>query len=297
MGQEEADIFDGTIEGDDFESEEVESEEPGEEITGEQEDEAQDEEEQADETSLEDQGSQPGKDKQPKGFIRRIQKQKAKLAGAQDELAKAREESSRKDREIELLKLEKETNAAEKSQSTNQTKGEPDPDDYDDGIYDKNYLADTRKHLTEVAKETARQEFANLTQQQTQGQKDQEKESGREEALKAHYSKAAKMGVKDYEAVDDKAWDILGHEFVSAVAENFENSHKIIYHLGANPKEAEKLLAMMKSNPIKGVAWVSKLDAKLAGSRHPEPPEPDEEYRGGRTSSKGSSFSDGATFT
>jgi hypothetical protein len=158
----------------------------------------------------------------------------------------------------------------------------PNPEDFDEGTADPKYqekvtaynetiiAAEVAKQVTQATTQTA--DVINLNARNDQLQKKQRK----------HYERAADIGVKDYEATEDAALEVLGNEVANHLIDNFDDSHIIMYYLGKNPDEAKRISNLLKTSPIKGVAELGRLsgELKVKPKKVDPAPDPDEEIKG-----------------
>lgn len=215
-------------------------------------------------------GSQPAKN--PRGFKRRVNKLNERVQAANertDEVSRELEIERQKNKILELAL----------SQGKEDESGPPDPNEFDEGAADPKY----RKALNDYTTSIVQQELEKAKPAEptpapvpTVNPELQEKQS-------AHYERAEKLPVKDYEAVEDVAIDILGKENVNHIINNIPNSELLMFHLGKNPDKAREIVDTIKTNPIAGVLELGNLSARLqvkpAGNREPVP-SPDEELEG-----------------
>lgn len=173
-----------------------------------------------------------------------------------------------KEEENKLLKL-----ALEQKRET----GPPKPDDFDGGEFDPGYIKAKEEHQERLIQEQVNrqvQEALKATQsQQGQAAQAQDLEA---ETIK-HYQRAADLKAKDYEAREDIAIDALGSDAARQIMANFEDSPAILYYLGTNPDQAHSIASLLKRNPVKAVAQIGRLSARLQikpkSSKAPEPEE------------------------
>lgn len=153
--------------------------------------------------------------------------------------------------------------------------GPPKPDDFAEGEYDPAYLQ-ARKDYDSAQRdaEVARQVDERL-QQERNARQQQEQSAQLEGRQREHYKRAAELKVKDYEATEDVAIEALGQDYVNQLIANFDDSHTLLYFLGKNPGEASRLASLIKTNPIRGVAEIGRLQAQIRvkpkSSRAPAP--------------------------
>lgn len=82
--------------------------------------------------------------------------------------------------------------------------------------------------------------------------------------------------------MEDVAIEILGKDMVNAVISRFPNSHVLMYHLGKNPQEAERLINLASVDGTQATIEFANLAKDLQVRPKSKPiPEPDEELAGG----------------
>ena len=232
-----------------------------------------------------DDGSQPN-DNAP-GFRKRINKLNSKVEAAKEEATNVSSELAMERQKNELLQL-----ALDQQKAKPEAVMPPNPLDFDDGAGDPKYVAALHGYNQQfiqdaLAKHTAAQQPAPPT-----------RDVELEKSQTAHYERAAKLGVPDYDDTEDKAIDILGKDIVNQFIKASSHSHKVLYHLGKNREKAEALGQLIRSDPIKGVLKLGELGADLVVQKkaRKSAPNPDKELVGARSgaSRKGGK---GPTFT
>ncbi len=232
-----------------------------------------------------DDGSHPADDEQ-RGIRKRINKLNAKVVKATEG-----QEQSTADLEVErernrLLQLALD-------QQTAPVDGPPNPNDFDDGVNDAEYIkANNGVIIDELAKRQLK------TQQTTQVQTQADGDLNRRQI--SHYQKADTLKVKDYDDTEDKAIAILGQEVTNQIISASDKSPHLLYYLGKNPKKAKEISALIKSNPVKGVLQIGRLEARLVArpkAKGNHAPNPDNELSGGGSGKpRGERGPKGATF-
>ena len=223
-----------------------------------------------------EEGSQP--DTQHFGIRRRVNKLNRKVTAAREGEATA----------TEALRIEQERNrllqlALDQKRDT-KPEALPDPNDFDDGASDPKYVAALTAHITKDVK--AGITTAPVDTPRQRGSADLE---GRQVE---HYRRADTLKVRDYDATEDKAVDILGRDFTNQVIASAEKSPEILYHLGKNPEKAEEIKELLETDPVKGVLRIGALEARLSvkpRARTNNAPDPDTELEGA-TAPKASDF-------
>lgn len=262
--------------------------EPAEDLsTDDQEDDQDEGEDQGDEIVLDgDDGSHPAQDEQ-RGIRKRINKLNAKIAKAE-----TGQEQSTADLEVErernrLLQLALD-------QQNKPVDGPPNPDDFDLGVSDAEYIKAFQTHITKGVK-------ADMLQTQQTTQIKTQVDTDLRARQVAHYERADTLKVKDYDSTEDAAIAILGQNVVNELISSSDKSPEILYYLGKNPKVAEEINGLITSKQAtKAVLRIGALEARLkarpkAKTKHA--PDPDEQLSGGTAGgSKGFNGLKGATF-
>jgi hypothetical protein len=238
--------------------------------------------------------SQPPQAKQT-GFQKRVNKLNAKIDTANQEKDKASNDADILREKNKLLEI-----------ALEQAKGNqanpliaPNPDEYHAGEFDAEFIKKKEAYTdARIAKQVADQvaEATKLTVQTQQNAVVNNVLQGKQEE---HYARAEKLGVKEYDKVEDKAIEIMGLENVNHIVGNFSDSEKILFYLGKNPKEAEALNDLIKKNAIQGVAALGELRAsiKVKPKSKTNAPNPDDELEGGSSPTTGTRGPKGAKFT
>lgn len=221
-----------------------------------------------------DDGSQP--DKQH-GIRKRVNKLNAKVDQAEGRATDAEQQLANANERIKIyeLALSQKTIAAD-------TPPPPDPSDYDDGVKDPRYAQALNQYNLPLIEEVVRKQTANLAPVQTETiNPDLERKQNQ------HYERANKLGAKDFDETEDIAIGILGKETVNQVISEIDGSELLMYYLGKNPEKAEDIAELIKTRPVKGVAELGRLSAKLSvkpKGTNESTPDPDEEIPGGSPS-------------
>lgn len=213
-----------------------------------------------------DDGSHP-KDEQH-GIRKRINKLNAKVAVANQGKEQSAAELDIANERIRLLELAVDNQNAP-------VDGPPDPNDFDDGVTDAEYQKANNAFIAKSVRADVLKE-QQTTQTQTEA-------SGQLKARQiAHYQKADTLKVKDYDATEDAAIAILGQDVTNQVITASDKSPELLYYLGKNPEVAEKLSEELKTNVVKGVLRIGRLEARLVARPKAKntAPDPDQELEG-----------------
>ena len=199
-------------------------------------------------------GSQPGGNNNL-GIRKRINRLRGKLETAASEKSGLEKENETLKQELQLWRM------SQGKEKTEKEKGAPNPDDYDNGVLDPKYIKANEDHLTEVISARLKKESSDATSL-TQAGRDAE------ERHVAHYKRADSMGVKDYDATEDAAIKILGKDSALGIIEGgLSNSEALLYYLGKNPKEAQRLADLVKLSPIQATMEVGAIASRLKVKR------------------------------
>lgn len=205
-----------------------------------------------------DEGSQPGNENL--GIRRRVNKLNAKVAAAQDgkTAAEAALEVEKERNRLLQLAIDQRDDAPEI----------PDPNDFDDGAADPKYISALQAHITKGVREDL--EKSQVAQPAPQRAPDLEAKQV------DHYKRAYALKVRDYDDTEDKAVAILGQDVAKQVIASSEKSPQVLYYLGKNPERAEEISELIKTDPVKGILEIGRLEARLTVKpKAPSDPAPD----------------------
>jgi hypothetical protein len=204
---------------------------------------------------------------------KRLGREKRKTENANTETEEARRRAEMLEEENKLLRLQ--------AQQT-QTAKRPEEDDFDTTA---EYLAALEKYdearisnlVAEKTSQILQENQTRTTQSQSEGNLNQ--------LIDKHYERSVTLKVPDYSETESVAADVLGDDIAKQIVANTDESHLLMYHLGKNPAKAERLKALIESNPLKGVMEIG----RLAGSLKVKPknsitPDPETEVEGGSVS-------------
>lgn len=163
---------------------------------------------------------------------------------------------------------------------------EPNPDNFDGGYDDPEFRKKQAEYTQAAIQIEVQRQVSGAQTNLVNSNKANEKSQELERKQIKHYQRADKIGAKDYGEVEDVAIGVLGQDVSNQIIANFDNSHVMLYYLGKNKPEAERLSNLITTNPIKGIAEVGRLEAelKVKPKRTSDTPEPDEELVGGSAS-------------
>lgn len=231
----------------------------------------------------------------PRGFLKRIGKLNGKVDKAQAETAGEREKREFLEEENKVLKLALEQKGAPQPQALEF----PNSETFDGGPSDPDYLKAVNDYNQQQIQEGIRKGLAQVTQQTTVTTSKTEAAHSLEQSQTAHYDRAAKLGVKDYEATEDKAIEIFGLDHTNHLIANLDNSEVALYYFGKNPEIAQDFADKLKTSPIKALI---QMGSHLAGVKVKKGgkstiPDPDDELEGGSGIKPQKRGPKGATFT
>ena len=217
------------------------------------------------------------------GIRKRINKLNAKVEKAE---TKAGEIDAELELERERNKLLQIALDQQKQKPANEA---PNPDDFDLGRDDPEFIQKYEEHLTSKILSQVEGKFAETTKQ-TQSTTQQEAETAaliRKQT--SHYEKVKDLKVKDYLNREDQALEILGTDAVNYIIKKVPDAHNMLYYLGTeqNRADAERLASLTKTDVEDALLEIGRLSAELRVKPKPKPstaPNPDEEIQGGVSS-------------
>lgn len=233
----------------------------------------------------ESKGSQP-KPAKPShiNFGKRVNKLNAKAKSAEQEREKANVELGLANERIKLLEMQRD--------QSNEAKNEPIPpkiEDYPEGVHDPEYAKKYHEYQDvrveqEVEKQVNKQvneATKHTAQTNTQAALSQDFKK----KLDKHYDRSDEMGIKDYLETEDKAIASLGTDVARVLINNFDDSHVLMYYLGKNPGEAQRIADLMQTNLVAGLAEIGALRSDLKVKPKTKiTPNPDKPLPGGSPS-------------
>jgi hypothetical protein len=119
--------------------------------------------------------------------------------------------------------------------------------------YDEKYGGDRQLYLQDYSI-WQRQMMADVTTQQLNEQQNGHRIAARQQeedaALTTYAESASKLKVKDYNSMQDKAFDVLGDKFAQMLARQLpEKAPMLMCHFAANPQSAAKYREDFERNP------------------------------------------------
>ena len=176
------------------------------------------------------------------------------------EVTRLRREAERRAEAAEARLAELEKPRTEEPVTKTLASGEPDPTKYDYGEADPQYIKDLARH-------EARQEFAQLKEQDRRTAQVQEVDRSWEASQDAARSKYADFDQKVWEGAHNGEWACT--PVMLEAIKSTESGGEVAYHLASNPDEARRIAAL---NPLSQVRELGKLEARLAAPPTKEPP-------------------------
>jgi hypothetical protein len=210
----------------------------------------------------------------------------------EDELKAQLDAEAAKIRNKYERKLEKERIAAEtRAQVLQEVAAKPVPKDDEPRVED---FTDYGDYLKAAARYEVKQELAQerANQQEQESKRSYEKENARREQLAEKLTENGYAKYPDFEEVAESTGDLLrskGLKFSNAMMGALyeaDNSHDIVYHLGKNLEEAERIASLPAYAQAKEIG---KLEAKLAEKKPiktSNAPDPIKPIEGGKNLTK-----------
>jgi len=163
----------------------------------------------------------------------------------------------------------------------------PNPNDFDDGSDDPEFIKKQATHNQSIMKdEVARlvtEKVAAVTSEAQETQRLNNNAQSLELKTNAHYERVKELDVDAYFKREDVALEIFGQENINHFINTFEDSQKLLWYLGteANRGEAERIADLFKTNPILGIAEIGGIRVKQKlNPKSTLAPDPDKEIKG-----------------
>ena len=204
---------------------------------------------------------------------KRLGREKRKTNAANTEADEARRKAEMLEEENKLLRLQQ----AQQTQSTKR----PSEDDFDSIA---EYEAALDKYDSERIEKVASEKVAQFVQANEAKAVQSQSKGNLNQQIDKHYERSASLKVSDYSETETIAADVLGDDIAEQIVANTEESHLLMYHLGKNPAKAERLKALIESNPLKGVMEIGRLAGSLkVKPKHSIAPDPETTIENGNT--------------
>lgn len=247
---------------DDAEKVDAEKESEGDkdkEATEKKKDEDEDGETSDDEDKSDDPGSQPDKTapKGKRGFKRRQAKLVAQREEAKAEKDKFAQKLVDSAEENKLLQMK-----VDQLEGRDKPLKEPNVDDFDGGDVDPDFIKAKSEYDDAKVERMVNRKVLEATK--LGGEKVSKEQQARalEDKQKKHWEDADALEVKDYDEKEESLIDIIGAEMVTNIIDFFPGeSHKLVYYLGTNKKEAEDVAELLENRAtlVKGVAKLGRI--------------------------------------
>lgn len=226
--------------------------------------------------------SQPPK-QQHFGIRKRINKLNARNEASVERANQANTENALLQEKNKILEI-----ALQQAREQQSAVQQPKVSDFDDGFADPRFQEKQNEYQQSVIQSEVKRQVAESTKYVTDNSSTHFKSQELEKQQLKHYERAADIGAMDYADTEDKAISALGNEVVNHIITNFADSQYLLYYLGKNSHEAEKIAGLLDSNPIQGIAELGRLSSELkVKTKTSTTPDPDEEIQGGDPASTG----------
>lgn len=211
------------------------------------------------------------------GIRKRINKLNARNAESNERADVANQENVVLSEKNKILEI-----ALQQARDNQATAQPPSPSDFEDGISDPKFQEKQNAYTQEVIqREVNKQVQASSRTVSDNSNLDLKAHELEKKQLK-HYERATEIGAKDYSETEDKAIEILGNEITNHIIDNFGDSQFLLYYMGKNPQEAERIALLIRDKPIQGIAEIGRLSSELkVKTKTVTTPNPDVEIEGG----------------
>lgn len=176
-------------------------------------------------------------------------------------------EAEQEAREAQALKQENELLRMQLEQQSPKQRTIPNLDEIDDPAERAEAL---RKYIAEETSAQVEQRVSKL-----QPKDEPEPQLADEKALDAHYERARKLKVDDFDAAEDEVIAALGKDAARQIIEHYDNSEAIMWALGKNPSKLREFQDKLHSNPVRMLKELTEFASTLRLKPKGKAPEPD----------------------
>ncbi len=241
----------------------------------------------------EESGSQPLMDAEQVSAIvsRRVNRARAKFAVRDDEANKLQASNDALTEQNALYK-----DIIGQRQATEAPK-RPVAANYLEGEDDARFLTDDEAYRRQIIREEIQK--SQTPQQDTVANQDYAAQQELRNRQTRHYERTVKLGVKDYEAMEDVAVETLGRDAVNQIINMTDKSDLIVYYLGKHPSEAQHFADLINTDARKALVHLGKLEEKVKARpkvSSTSVPDPDDERAGGASPSNKQRGPPGVTY-
>ncbi len=226
------------------------------------------------------------KKKKKSGFARRNsrlvkQRDEAKGEVAEKDAALNAEREAGKLKDLRIAQLEEQTQAKVV---------EPNPDDFDGGNDDPDFVAKKKEFDNANIKKLVSEQVAQAAKQGNEATIRNHQANDLKQKQEEHWEQADEMGNQDYDEKEGKLIDLIGKDMVNHIIANCPgDSHKVVYYMGTNEDEALTFaedIANASTMP-KAVMDLGAIRERLrANPQTLMTPDPDEETQGSAPSAQ-----------
>lgn len=241
----------------------------------------------------EDSGSQPLMDAEQVSAIvsRRVNRARAKYTVRDDEANKLQASNDALREQNALYK-----DIVDQRQATEAPK-RPIASDYLEGEDDSRFRTDDEAYRRQIIRDEIQK--SQVPQTDTVTNQDFAAQQELRNRQTKHYERTVKLGVKDYEAMEDVAVETLGRDAVNQIINMTDKSDLIVYFLGKHPSEAQHFADLINTDARKALVHLGKLEEKVKARpkvSSTRVPDPDEERAGGASPSNKQRGPSGVTY-
>ncbi len=218
----------------------------------------------------------------PRGFLKRINKLNGKVSDAQvgEATQKDRADFLEQENKVKDIRIQQ----LESGQPTPEALKKPDPNMFDGGAYDPKYEQAVDDYQDKRLDARLNERLAEQTKKSTVTNSQAELAQKLRTKQMAHIDRATKLKVKDYEATEDIAISIMGHDKVNHIILALpERTEQLVYYLGKNPDVAQKYGDMLETETVRALmelgGLLSEIKVKTVSKKSLK--DPDEDLEGG----------------
>jgi len=199
----------------------------------------------------------------------KTQKTEAEIAEEKKKAAIQRRLGKKADKAVqETERLRKEKEALDEENRILKEKLNPAPAtkptlaDYGDNV--EGYEKDLNRYYQGQSAQEVKKGVQAGVQQERENQAIESNNARTQALIDEHYVKATNANIEGYDQAEANALEWLGDAIVEGIIKVTDNAHEVLHLLGSNQDEADKLLAILKEDNVRGTAAIGRLSARAA---------------------------------
>ena len=175
-----------------------------------------------------------------------------------------------------------------RGQTTTQVNAVPVPPTLESVGYDDDALAQASQKYQQDLHNYQQSLVKSVIDQQQHGTERARQQEQMNSVINAHYDRAEKLNLPDFDDAEGKLVEILDQGAVAQIAQMIPNSEAVVYYLGKNPEKAYQIREIWERNPGQAAVELGGLsrDVQIRPKKKQQRPQPESKIAGGAPSSK-----------